>query len=99
MTLNNEHITFEEKCKLLVGQTIVNVEYLEIDYQPKNPEPYYLTKFDNLHSVDFSILLHTDTRETIEIYWDGQFFQYGIGLKINEKVRFFRPQNLESYRQ
>ena len=88
MTLNNEQTTFEDKFRLLVGQAIIKVEYLEIDYQPENPKPFYPTKFDNLHSVDFSILLHTDNDKTIEIYWDGQFFQYGIGLKINEKSDF-----------
>lgn len=24
----------------------------------------------------------------VEIYWDGQFFQYGIGIKINERSDF-----------
>jgi hypothetical protein len=92
MTLDKEHISFENHCKQLIGLTIIKVEYAEIAYDElsgkTNPEPYYTTHFPNLDSVDFSIFLHTDNDKLVEIYWDGKFFQYGIGIKINKPSDF-----------
>ena len=92
MTLDKEHIDFENHCKQLIGLTIIKVEYAEIAYNElngkSNPEPYYTTLFPNLDSVDFSIFLHTNKDKLVEIYWDGKFFQYGIGIKINQPSDF-----------
>ncbi len=88
MLLTKEHIAFEIFCKQLIGLTITKVEYSEIDTKPKNPKPYYPTQFQNLHSVDFSIFLYTTKNKSIEIYWDGKFYQYGIGIKLNEQSDF-----------
>ncbi|NNV55609.1 hypothetical protein [Limnovirga soli] len=88
MTLTPSHIEFENFCNQLIGFTITKVEYSEIDYEPTRAIPYYPTQFQNLHSVDFSIFLHTDKNNLIEIYWDGQFFEYGIGVKLDEKSDF-----------
>ena len=102
MTLNQEHKDFENYCVNLIGKTIIKVEYVEIDYEKLNgksiKKPYYLTRFQNLDSIDFSIFLHYNTNEKIEIYWDGKFFQYGIGIKINETLDFsdFKVWNVSS---
>ncbi len=88
MTLTTAHIDFEIFCQQLIGLTIIKVEYSEIDYEPTNSKPYYPTQFQNLHSVDFSIFFHTDKNKLIEIYWDGKFYQFGIGIKINEQSDF-----------
>jgi hypothetical protein len=92
MTLNQEHKDFENYCGKLIGKTIIKVEYAEIDYEKLNEKsigkPYYLTHFQNLDTIDFSIFLYSNTNEKIEIYWDGKFFQYGIGIKINETSDF-----------
>ena len=88
MILTATHIDFENLCRQLIGLTIAKVEYSEIDYEPTNAKPYYPTQFQNLHSVDFSIFFHTDKNKLIEIYWDGQFYQYGIGIKIDEQSNF-----------
>lgn len=88
MNLNKEHLDFEILCKQLIGMTILKVEYSEINYNPENPKPYYPTQFENLDSVDFSIFLHMDNDKLVEIFWDGKFFQYGIGIKINEPSDF-----------
>jgi hypothetical protein len=88
MKLTPAHIKFENSCRRLIGLTITKVEYSEIDYDPANPEPYYPTHFQNLHSVDFSIFFHTAQDKLVEIYWDGKFFEYGIGIKINEQSDF-----------
>ena len=88
MILTATHIDFENLCRQLIGLTITKVEYSEIDYEPTSAKPYYPTQFQNLHSVDFSIFFHTDKNKLIEIYWDGQFYQYGIGIKIDEQSNF-----------
>ena len=88
MTLTKEHIDFEIFCQQLIGLTIMKVEYSEIGSEPKNPKPYYPTQFKNLHSVDFSIFFHTSKNKLIEIYWDDKFYQFGIGIKINEESDF-----------
>ena len=88
MTLTSAHIDFENFCRQLVDLTITKVEYSEIDYEPTNSKPYYLTQFQDLHSIDFSIYFHTDQNKLIEIYWDGKFYQFGIGIKINEQSDF-----------
>ena len=88
MTLTQEHLDFEKFSRQLIGLTVLNVEYSEIVYEPTNPKPYYPTKFANLDSVDFSIFFQTDEEKLIEIYWDDKFFQFGIGIKINELSNF-----------
>lgn len=88
MKLTQEHLDFEKFSRQLIGLTILKVEYSEIVYEPTNPKPYYPTQFTNLDSVDFSIFLHTDKDKLVEIYWDGKFFQFGIGIKINEPSDF-----------
>jgi hypothetical protein len=88
MTLTQEHLDFEKFSRQLIGLTVLKVEYSEIVYEPTNPKPYYLTQFTNIDSVDFSIFLHTDKDKLVEIYWDSKFYQFGIGIKINEKSDF-----------
>ena len=88
MTFTNKHIDFENYCRKLIGLTIVKVEYAEISYEPMHPKPCYSTRFSNLDTVDFSIFFHTGVDQIIEFYWDGRFFQYGIGIKVNEPSDF-----------
>jgi len=84
MNLSLEHIDFEKKFRHLIGLTLSKVEYIEIDYSPEYPKPWYQTKFKEIDSIDFSIILYFEHQSHAEIYWDGQFFQYGIGLQINK---------------
>ena len=88
MTFDTEHIEYEKYCQQLVGLTIVSVEYDEVVYSETDPKPYYKTKFVNLDTVDISITFKTADNQTIEIYWDGRFYQFGIGVKLNEKSDF-----------
>ncbi|MBE8712822.1 hypothetical protein [Sphingobacterium hungaricum] len=88
MTLTKEHLYFEKFSRQLIGLTILKVEYSEIVYEPTDPKPYYPTQFTNLDSVDFSIFLYTDNDKLVEFYWDDKFFQFGIGIKINEETGF-----------
>ena len=83
MNLSQEHIDFEKQTQRMVGLTLLKVEYLEINYEPEHPKPYYKSQFNEIDSIDFSIILQTD-KDKIEFYWDGQFYQYGIGVRFNE---------------
>jgi hypothetical protein len=94
MTLSQEHKDFENFSLKLVGQKIICVEYAEFDYE-ESPTPYYPTKYKNLDSIDFSIFFHTDKNDLIEIHWDDTFFQYGIGIKVNEKSDFSNVKKWE----
>jgi hypothetical protein len=83
MKLNKNHIEFENYCKRIIGLTVDSVEYHELDYFPDAPIPCFYTNFSNIHSVDFSIIIHSGN-DSIQIFWSSEFFQFGIGLKINE---------------
>jgi hypothetical protein len=91
MSITQEHLDFEKFCRQLIGLTIIKVEYSEIDYNQANHKPNYSTKFTNLDSVDFSIFFHTTDEKVVEIFWDDTFFQFGIGIKVNE------PSDFSSY--
>jgi hypothetical protein len=89
MNLTQEHLDFEIFCRKLIGLTIINIEYCEIDYETKKTN--YSTRFTNIDSIDFSIFLYTE-KDKLEIYWDDQFFHYGIGVKINQPSNFSRTK-------
>jgi len=88
MIVTQQHLDFEKFSRQLIGLSVFKVEYSEIVYESTDPQPNYQTQFKNLDSVDFSIFLHTDKDKLVEIYWDDQFFQFGIGIKINKKSDF-----------
>lgn len=88
MTLSTEHIEYEKYCRQLIGLTIISVEYSEVVYSETDPKPWYKTQFNDLDTVDISITFKTSDNQTIEIYWDGRFYQFGIGIKLNEKSDF-----------
>jgi len=88
MTLNTEHIEYEKYCRQLIGLTIISVEYSEVIYSEPDAKRWYKTQFKDLDTVDISITFKTSDNQTIEIYWDGRFYQFGIGIKLNEKSDF-----------
>jgi hypothetical protein len=92
MKLTQEHLDFEKHSRLLLGLTVLNVEYVEVAYDSTNPKPCYRTQFEEIDTVDFSIFLHCDNDTVVEICWDEQFYQYGIGIRINEPSKF--PGNI-----
>jgi len=96
MKLEQQHIDFENNCKKFIGIKISKVEYAEIAYHlhdNSEPKKWFATKFDNIHTVDFCVFLHTQTNDVIEIYWDDTFFQFGIGVKLN------LPSNFSGYQK
>ncbi len=88
MTVTQEYLDFEKFSRRLIGLTVLKVEYYEIMYDQTDPTPNYPTHFKNLDSVDYSIFLHTDHDNIIEIYWDDIFYQFGIGIKLNAPSDF-----------
>ncbi|WP_418510271.1 hypothetical protein [Corallibacter sp.] len=91
MNLNKKHIDFENRFQYLLGLTIQKVEYLEIKYDDKNSKPYYNSHFKEIDTIDFSIIFQTE-KDKIEIYWDGEFYEYGIGIRINQKTEIATGQ-------
>lgn len=83
MNLTQEHINFENSLQQLLGLTLLKVEYLEVNYEPENPKPFYKTRFEEIDTIDFAIIFQTD-KAKVEFYWDGQFFQFGIGVRFNQ---------------
>ena len=78
--LHNDIEDFNKKINTIIGKRIIKVEYFGLNYN--NHEKNFLTKFTNVHSVDFSIILYLDNCFSYEITWDSSFFQYGIGISL-----------------
>jgi hypothetical protein len=85
MILHNNIVDFNSKINSIIGQKISDIEYVEINYE--NGKNFY-TKFNNVHSIDFSIIIHTNENNTYEILWDGSFYQYGIGINVNSSINY-----------
>jgi len=92
MRLSEKQLEFESYSRQIIGLRLSLVEYYEVNYKPDDPQPLNKTKFTEIDTVDYSIILHCDNNR-IEITWDGQFYQYGIGIKVNEKPVFDNYQS------
>jgi len=92
MKLHHSIADFNKKVQSLVEKKICAVEYLEIIYDEVNPRPMFNTRYVNVHSIDFSIILHTECNHKYEITWDGSFFQYGIGLAVDNNEFYTKSQ-------
>ena len=88
MKLTQEQLDFEKRFEPLIGLKLSKAEYLEINYGSDYPSPFYQTRFKDIDSVDFSVILHFEDGYKAEFFWDGQFFQYGVGLKLNSESVF-----------
>ena len=87
MKLPEKHINFKNKCRKIIGEKIQKIEYAEINYNPEKPTPFFETRSSKIHTIDYSIFFITE-KNTIEFYWDSEFTQYALGIKINEKTIF-----------
>ena len=88
MIHSKNHKDFESKCQQLIGWRLQKVQYAEIDYYQDNPRPCYKTAYSDIDTVDFSVSLFASDDNEFEIFWDNEFYSYGIGVKINEKSVF-----------
>ncbi len=84
MQVTRKHAKFELLCRTLIGLVFHKVEYTELIYDQSNPTPFYNTDYPSIHTVDFSVLLHSDHKIT-ELCWTSEFFSYGVGLKTHDK--------------
>ncbi len=88
----SEQKAYEELYSDLLNSEVKSVKYYEIAYEPSNPTPYFQTKFERIHSVDFSVVLITSNGK-FEICWDDEFFQFGIGINTESKSIFSNYQS------
>ena len=86
MKLYNSVEDFNKALNTLIGQKILNVEYIGLNYSDEY-ENTYLTHIDNVHTMDLAILIYTENN-VYEITWDSSFFQYGIGVEIHNNTGF-----------
>jgi hypothetical protein len=86
-TLEIEINNYEKPIKELIGKTISDVNYYEIDYgEPLWDESEY-------HSLDFGIELITDDREKYYFVWGSEYTQYNVKFKKGEILDVFSPEN------
>ena len=86
-TLEIEINNYEKPIKELIGKSISDVNYYEIDYgEPLWDESEY-------HSLDFGIELITDDREKYYFVWDSEYTQYNVKFKKGEILEVFSPEN------
>ncbi len=69
----------------LIGQKIQEVYYEEINYEIDNPNFSEFTTSD-IHSVDMNIILQMENGKLIQILWDNEFYCYGVGFTVIEKI-------------
>lgn len=63
---------------ILVGRRLAGVRYFEIRYHTDKPN-YQDDSFQG-HHLDYGCDLEMEDGSTVGIVWDGEFFQYGIGI-------------------
>ena len=69
---------FEAETQKLVGLTLSDVVYYEIEYD--TPDPFYLRHPEIGHFLDHGLDLIATDGQCHSFLWDGAFYQYGIGL-------------------
>lgn len=86
--MNTQAIEFEKTCQRLVGLELQRVVYEELAYdQHANispAQPYYITHFPQVHSLDYSVWLYSTQQDKVELTWGNSFVSYGIEVKINQ---------------
>ena len=61
------------------------MQYAEIDYRQDNPQSYYIAAHSKIDTVNFLLSLFTARDNKVEIFWDDEFYSYGVGVEINKK--------------
>lgn len=88
MELSKEHLEFEKIIESIVGLRVYSVSYYSRVERMITSKSFQESHFKQIDSVDFSVLIQTQNNKKIEILWDSSFFQYGVGIKINEDSPF-----------
>lgn len=66
-----------------IGQQVIAVYYEEINYEM---DVDYWHLFQDIHSVDMSLILKLQSGKFLQIIWDNEFSCYGIGFQEIEKL-------------
>ncbi|MEJ4087644.1 hypothetical protein [Galbibacter orientalis] len=70
--------------KELVGQKVSEVYYEEINWETDDSEFWELSA--DIHSVDMNVIFLMDSGKLIQIMWDSEFYSYGVGFAIIDKL-------------
>ena len=76
--IDKEQKYYNRILSKLIGRSIVDVFYEELDYQNKL-EYWEFSK--DIHSVDMNIIFRLDNNDLIQIKWDAEFYSYGVGFE------------------
>jgi len=74
---------YERIVSNLIGQKIVEIYYEEINYDSIIEFWEYSSE---IHSIDMNVIFVLDNGKIIQIKWDNEFYCYGIGFEVLEKI-------------
>ena len=74
---------YERIASSLIGQKIVEIYYEEINHDPILEFWEYSSE---IHSIDINVLFKLDNGKIIQIKWDNEFYSYGVGFEVLEKI-------------
>ena len=86
-TLEIEIINYEKPIKELIGKTISDVNYYEIDYG----EP--LWNETEFHSLDYGFEIITSDKKTYYFIWGNEFTQYDVKFRKGNILTEFSNEN------
>lgn len=92
MELRKEHLDFENVVREIVGLRVSAVSYYSRADRMITSKSFQESHFKQIDSVDFSVMIQCQNNKKIEILWDSSFFQYGVGININEDSPFEKYQ-------
>lgn len=85
--LEIEIINYEKPIKELIGKTIIDVNYYEIDYG----EP--LWNETEFHSLDYGIEIIMSDKNTYYFIWGNEFTQYDVKFSKGNILTEFSAEN------
>ena len=81
---------FNSATQRLVGLTLQDVIYYELEYGDTD-EPAYFCDFQATHRLDYGLELISTGGQRHSIIWDDTFFQFGLGLYPHSAI-VLRPK-------
>jgi hypothetical protein len=69
-------VEFDAMLNRLVGFTVAQVHYYEIDYE--DGHAYFRDHLETGHFIDYGVNLIDPSGKSAYITWDGTFYQYGL---------------------
>lgn len=81
--MKRRKLDFENNVTALIGKQLERVRYFEIRYESDSPM-YFVGSFPG-HLLDFGCDLEMSDGSVFGVIWDGEFFQYGVGV-VNKSL-------------